>query len=62
MYTPVNPSFTIQKVVFKGQHYRGMFFFLFFVFFCGVCTVCLGLFARPLHVIGRLYSVIVALP
>ena len=29
---------------------------------CGLCNVCLGLFAFPIGVIGRLHSVIVALP
>ena len=31
-------------------------------FFCGLFTVCHDLYALPIGVIGRLYSVIVALP
>ena len=31
-------------------------------FLCGLYTVCHGLYALPIGVIGRLYSVIVALP
>ena len=38
---------------------RGSWLFCFPLVF-GLCTVCLGLFAVPLGVIGRLYSVIVA--
>ena len=37
-------------------------FFFFFFFVCSLCTVCHGLFACPLGVIGRLWSVIVAIP
>ena len=35
---------------------------LSFSLVCGYCTVCHGLFALPVCVIGRLFSVSIALP
>ena len=35
---------------------------IYFILVCALCTVCHGLFALPLGVIGRLWSVVGALP
>ena len=52
----LNVMFSRFCLAFRGS------WFLCFSLICGLCTVCLGLFVLPLGVVGRLCSVIVALP